>query len=207
MSLFYRFAYRVGFTPWEEAEDSQFVETTVGLIAREEEGREPPYGEALDLGTGSGIWAVKLAERGWRVTGVDNVDKALERARGRAQDAGVDVKFVNGDLTRLRESDVGSGFDFLIDNGAFHSMPSDADRAAMGREVSAVAAPGASLLLVAWEPRRRGPLPRGASREQIEAAFPGWHVDDVRPSGLKPPPPIELLKPNEQWFRLRRDSG
>lgn len=59
-----------------------------GLFAREEEGREPPYGKVLDLGCGSGIWAVKAPERGWQVTGVDFVPKALRRARERARDAG-----------------------------------------------------------------------------------------------------------------------
>jgi SAM-dependent methyltransferase len=206
VSLFYRIAYRIGFTPWEEPEDSSFVKKTLELIGREESGREPPYGQALDLGTGSGVWAVKLAERGWQVSAVDNVDKALDNARERARKSAVDVRFVKGDLTRLRESDVGSGFRLLVDNGAFHSLRRGAEREAMGREVSAVAADDATLLLVAWEPRRRGPFPRGASRGEIEAAFPDWKVTDVQPSGLQPPKPIELLmKPNEHWYRLQRD--
>lgn len=53
------------------------------LVEQEEEGREPPYGPALDLGTGSGVRGVQLAKRGWQVTGVDIVEKALTRARER----------------------------------------------------------------------------------------------------------------------------
>jgi SAM-dependent methyltransferase len=44
-----------------------------------------PLGLALDLGTGSGIWAVQLAKRGWQVTGVELVEKALRRAHDRVQ--------------------------------------------------------------------------------------------------------------------------
>lgn len=35
--------------------------------------------------------------------------------------------------------------------------------------------PGATLLM-AWAAGRRGPLPRGASRDDIEAAYPEWTV-------------------------------
>src|SRR5262245_36290343 len=55
----WRFAYSIGFHPWEDAvTDPPFVEKAAELFAREEEGREPPFGPALDLGTGSGIWAI-----------------------------------------------------------------------------------------------------------------------------------------------------
>ena len=59
----YRFAYSIGFHPWEDAlEEPPFVETITKLFSREEVGT-PPFGRALDLGTGSGIWAVELAKR------------------------------------------------------------------------------------------------------------------------------------------------
>jgi methylase of polypeptide subunit release factors len=46
-----------------------FLEKFAELLAREERWREHPQGKALDIGTGSGIWGIKLAERGWQVTG------------------------------------------------------------------------------------------------------------------------------------------
>lgn len=179
MSIAYRALYGVGFTPWKQIAALPGVTRQIsGLFDREEQGRQPPYGPVLDLGCGSGIWAVKLAQRGWQVTGVDFVPKALRRARERARAASLDVRFVDGDVTQLTNTGVGSGFPFLLDFGLFHDELGDEERRAMGREVSAVAAPGATMLLMAWAPGRRGPLPRGASRGDIEAAFPRWRVID-----------------------------
>lgn len=46
-------------------------------------------GRALDLGCGEGADAVWLARQGWKVTGVDVSDVAVERATEHARDAGV----------------------------------------------------------------------------------------------------------------------
>lgn len=54
-----------------------------GLFDREESGRQAPYGSALDLGCGTGMQAVELARRGWQVTGVEIVPKALRAVRMR----------------------------------------------------------------------------------------------------------------------------
>jgi methylase of polypeptide subunit release factors len=52
----YQLAYRLGFHPREDARtDPAFVEKISELFAREEKGREPSFGKALDAGTGSGI--------------------------------------------------------------------------------------------------------------------------------------------------------
>jgi len=202
----YQLAYRIGFHPWEDAEGhAPFVETFSELLDEEERGREPPYGAALDLGTGSGIWAIQLAKRGWQVTAVDLIDKALQRAREKVDAAGVAVELVHGDVTALPKTDVGSGFRLLLDTGTFHGLK-DEQRLAMGREVDAVAAPDATILLLAW-PRRRRPLIRGVNVGEIEEAFSGWTVTDVGPSHFKAPKPIELLlRPDEHWYRLRRTA-
>ena len=207
MSLAYRILYGLGVTPWEQvAKLPHVTERISALFARQEAGREPPYGPVLDLGCGSGIWSVELAARGWQVTGIDFVPKALRRARERAREAGVEMRLIEGDVTKLRSTRVGSGFPFLMDFGLFHDELTDEQRAAMGREVSAVAAPGATLLMLAWAPGRRGPLPRGASRSDIEAAYPAWKVideDGLDPSGAPLYRFVKKAEPRFYW--LRRD--
>jgi SAM-dependent methyltransferase len=102
MSVAYRLLYAIGFTPWEHIAGLPDVTKQISaLFDREESGREPPYGQALDLGCGSGIWSVELARRGWQVTSVDLVPKALRRACKRARQAGVDLRLVQGDVTAL----------------------------------------------------------------------------------------------------------
>jgi hypothetical protein len=200
----YQLAYRLGFHPWEDlAEHPPFADTLLKLIARDEHGSEPPHGKALDLGTGSAVWGVRLAERGWEVTGVDMVEKALDRARERVEEAGVNMRVVYGDVTALHESDVGTGYRLVLDTGTFHGL-TDAQREAMGREVTKLAAPGATLLLDCFKPRRRGPLPRGASRADVEAAFPEWDIADVEIADSEPDAIARLFKFDERFYRLRR---
>ena len=149
------------------------------------------------------MWGVQLAGRGWSVTGVDFVEKALKRARDRADEAGVDMRLVQADVTALRESEVGSGYRLLVDTGTFHGLDED-QREAMADEVTAVAAPDATLLLDCFAPRRRGPLPHGASRADVERAFSGWEITDVEVADTEPDGLARLLKFDERFYRLRR---
>lgn len=201
----YRLAYAIGFHPWEDAAtEEDFVKKISELFDREEAGREAPYGTALDLGTGSGIWGIELAKRGWDVTGVDFAEKALQRAHQRVNEAGVEMRLIHGDVTDLRGTDIGTGYRLLLDTGTFHGLDEEQQRA-MGREIDAVAGIDATVLLLVW-PRRKRPLIRGADRHEVEAAFPGWEVTDVEPSFFQLPKPLELiLRPDEHWYRLRRE--
>ena len=115
------------------------------------------------------------------------------------------MRLVRGDVTALRQADVGSGFRLVLDTGTFHGL-SDAQRQAMGREVSAIAAPDATVLLDCFAPLRRGPLPRGASRAAVEAAFPGWDVTDVEDADTEPDALARLFKFDERFYRLRRNA-
>jgi SAM-dependent methyltransferase len=203
----YELAYKIGFHPWEDlAEHPPFAGKLLELVAREEDGREPPYGPALDLGCGSAVWGVRLAKRGWEVTGVDVVEKALRRARERIQAAGVEMRLVHGDVTALREADVGTGFRLVLDTGTFHGL-TDAQQEAMGREVSAICADDATVMLDCFSRRHRGPLPRGASRPDVERAFPGWEISDVEVADTEPDVLARLFKFDERFYRLRRDES
>lgn len=204
MGVPYRLFYRLGFHPWEDlAEHPPFAQTLRALFEREERDREPPYGRALDLGCGSAVWGIELAKRGWQVTGVELVEKALERARERVREAGADMRLVQGDVTHLRETDVGDDFRLVLDTGTFHGLDAD-QRAAMGREVSAIAAQDATVLLDVFAPRRRGPLPRGAGKSDVEAAFPDWTITDVEVADAEPDLIAKLFKFDEHFYRLRR---
>lgn len=200
----YKLAYSIGFHPWEDAEkEPGFVEKITELFHREEDGRESPYGRALDLGCGSGIWGIQLAKRGWQVTGVDSVDKAVSRAKERISDEGVEMHVVKGDVTRLERAGVGEGFRLVVDSGTFHDFHQQ-DRLAMARGVDAITSDDATVYLLVW-PKRIRPLIRGTSRQEIEEAFQGWEITDVEPSGFVLPKPLELLlRPDEHWYRLRR---
>lgn len=199
----WKLAYAIGFHPWEDT-DPPFAAKLSELLDREENGREIPYGPALDLGTGSGIWGIQLARRGWQVTGIDIVEKALRRASHRVRQAGVEMQLVHGDVTALRAAGIGSDFRLVLDTGTFHDL-NNAHRAAMGREVSAITVSDATVLLLVW-PKRRRPLIRGVDRSEVETAFPGWKVTDVTPSHFRLPKILDLLlRPDEHWYRLRRE--
>jgi len=137
------------------------------------------------------------------VTGVEIVEKALERARERSEDEGVEVELVRGDVTALRNAGMGSDFRLLLDTGTFHGL-TDEQRAAMGVEVTAVASPDATLILDAFAPGRRGPLPRGASRDDVERAFPDWEITDVEVADTEPDAIARLFRFDEHFYRLRR---
>ena len=138
--LLFKTFYRLGFVPWD---GHPLAKSLQDLI--EGDGALTP-GTALDLGCGTGDNTIYLAKQGWQVTGVDFVAKAVEKARAKAEANKVAVNFARADVTRLSSESIGSDFGLIVDNGCLHGM-SDADRDAYVREVTAVAAPGARLLL------------------------------------------------------------
>jgi hypothetical protein len=77
-------------------------------------------------------------------------------------------------------------------------------RVAICREVAAVAAADATLLMIAWAPGRRLLLPRGMSREDILAAFPGWKVIDEEALELTGAPGL-VRKAEPRFYRFHRD--
>lgn len=177
-------------------------EQAVMLLRREESGRQRPYGRALDLGCGTGFWSVLLAQRGWDVTGIDNVPKAVRTARENAGRAGVDVRIVHGSVTDLAAAGMGSGFRLFLDFGTVHGLTVDAVRA-VGREISEVATEDATLLMYAFSPGRRGPLPRGIDRDEIERAYIGWRISNEEAFDVAGAPRF-VRRAQPRFYCLRR---
>jgi len=139
--LLFKTFYRLGFVPCDGHPLAQSLRDLV------EGGGALTPGTALDLGCGTGDNSIYLAKHGWQVTGVDFVAKAVEKARAKAEADKLTVNFARADVTRLSSEGVGTNFGLIVDNGCLHGM-SPEDRNAYVREVTAVAAPGARLLLV-----------------------------------------------------------
>ncbi len=131
--------------------------------------------------------------------------KALQAARERVRESGIEVQLVPGDVTALRRLGVGTGFRFVLDFGLFHGLD-DTQREAMGREVTAVAAPSATLLMMAWAPGTW--LLRGASRGDIEAAYPTWKLIDEEPFDVSGAPFYRFVRnADPRFYRLRLGEG
>jgi len=201
MSTGYAIAYALGLTPWERAGEEGA--TALDLLFDRAEAALGGPGRALDLGCGSGQHTVALARRGWDVTGVDAVGRAVRKARARVAEAGVVASVVQGDVTRLEQAQVGGGQRLLLDIGCFHGL-SDERRRRMGLSVTAVSAPDSLMIMLAFRPgTTRKPLPRGADETAIESSFPGWRVVDAvpAPTGGMPKP---LRKAAPAFYLVRR---
>lgn len=200
MSGFYTVAYAVGFRPWEQA-GQEAAEHFGQLLDREAAERPSPPGRALDLGCGTGAHAIELARRGWEVTGVDNQSRALRAARRQAAERGARVRFLEADVTALPKAGIGAPVDFFLDVGCFHHL-TEQGRRAMAGGVTALAAPDATLLLLAFAPGKRGPLPPGAGRDEVEQAFAGWKLIADEPAGISGMPRA-LRRSAPRWYRMR----
>ncbi|MFE6307486.1 class I SAM-dependent methyltransferase [Nocardiopsis sp. NPDC057823] len=188
--------YRLGFTPWERYGAAGGAQLG-GLIDRETQERPGGPGRALDLGCGRGQFTPELARRGWEAVGVDLVPAAIEAARSKGP---AEVAYVVGDVTDLPSAGLGA-FDLFLDIGCFQGLTPE-QRAAEGRGVTALAAPGATLLMLAFGPSRYRRLVEGVSRAEVEAAFPGWELlsaEDADPAGLGWP----MNRTSPQWYRFR----
>ena len=119
MKLFYNLLYRHARAPWDTGPRAELVD----LVESE---RIKP-GRAIDLGSGTASNAIYLAQHGFDVTGLDFSAAAVEMGRARAAEAGVKVRFVEDDLTDIRN--VNGDFDFLVDYGTLDDLtPSGRER-------------------------------------------------------------------------------
>jgi SAM-dependent methyltransferase len=179
--------YRVGLPIWDTPPPQELRELVEGPAAL-------PAGHALDVGCGSGIDAIYLAQNGWRVTAVDFSAAAITRAR-RAARGVTGATFLQGDVTKLAQLPIEQPIDMVLDMGCYHSLP-DGAKSGYVAQLAAVMAPGTPLVM--WEGIRITP-------GQIPAAF---ERDFVIESMHRKDFPIKRMLVRHtitaHWYQLRR---
>jgi SAM-dependent methyltransferase len=103
-------------------------------------------GRALDIACGEGRNAIWLAERGWRVTGVDFSKVGLEKARTLADERGVHARWIAADLVDYEPEP--EAFELVL---AFYLQVAAGQRRLILRSVVEGLAPAGVLLVVAHD--------------------------------------------------------
>jgi len=146
-------------------------------------------GRALELGCGTGINAVWLAEQGCSVTAIDLSPLAIRRARQRARKKGMKVEFLTGNLLEVKIS--ASPFDFFRDRGCYGAL-----RRVQGpgylRVVERLTRPGSIGLVLtgnAAEPEEEAGPPVLSEKELREDWSPHFEILQLRPFRWDAPRP------------------
>ncbi|AEH37398.1 class I SAM-dependent methyltransferase [Halopiger xanaduensis] len=105
-------------------------------------GGESPQ-RILDVGCGTGVISLLLADIGHDVTGVDLSEEMLERARAKAGDRDLSVEFRNGDAESIPDPD--DTYDLMTARHLVWTLPNPS---AALREWQRVVRPGGRVVLI-----------------------------------------------------------
>ncbi len=172
--------------PWPEDADANLVARASGLAP----------GRAIDLGCGPGRNAIWLAQHGWRVTGVDASAVGLEKARDRAQRAGVNLELVRADVRAFSAPPASAD---LVVVANLHLAPDE--RAALLERVVGWLAPGGHLFFTGHHQDslgREGPPERERlyTEELVSTLLAGLSAEvsrHERPAGAGQAPLVDVV--------------
>jgi SAM-dependent methyltransferase len=117
-------------------QEAEFVASTLRLAAGT---------PVLDLCCGWGRHTIRLAQRGYRMTGLDLSAYHIELARSAAREAGINVAWIEGDMRRIPCLD--ATFGAVINLFTAFGYFDEAENQQVLEEVSRVLAPGGRFLL------------------------------------------------------------
>jgi SAM-dependent methyltransferase len=138
-------------------------------------------GSVLDVGCGTGENVLYLAARGHESWGLDFVPVAIERAKIKAAERGIDAHFLVGNALELNR--LGRLFDTVIDCGLFHTF-TDNERLVFVEQLGEVLGLGGMLYMLCFsdeEPGTEGP--RRITQQEIRDSFQnGWKATQIEPT-------------------------
>lgn len=132
-----------GHPGWETAEVIR--ENLAALAAMLAAWRVPGSGKLLELGCGAGDLSLWLAQQGYQVWGVDIAPTAVQWAREKAEQRGVQVHFAVGDVLSLDDY-ADDFFDLVLDGCCLHCIIGD-DRRRLLASALRVLKPGGLFLV------------------------------------------------------------
>jgi SAM-dependent methyltransferase len=141
-------------------------------------------GRVLEVGCGTGEIALMAAALGLPTVGVDPASTAIDIARRKARERGLQARFLVGNAFELGKP--GEQFDTVLDCGLFHVF-SDPERVRYADTLATIMPPDARLFLLCFSDRHPpGIGPRRVSQDEIRATFAGgWRVDAIEPATLE----------------------
>lgn len=142
-------------TPWDTGLPSEELKAVLS------EGLIKPC-RVLEVGCGTGTNAIFLAQQGFDVTAVDLSEVAINKAKEKADAAGVQIKFWLGDATAL-PPELGADFPFVFDRGTYHIVRS-VNLKGMQSMLARVTAKDGYLVVLAGNANEDAPPDKGPPR-------------------------------------------
>jgi cyclopropane fatty-acyl-phospholipid synthase-like methyltransferase len=136
-------------------------------------------GSVLDLGCGTGKNALYLASLGHETWGVDSSLNAIAKAKKKAEERRIEVRFLVRDALEL--GDLGRTFDNVIDTGLFHTF-SDEERPLYALTIASALRHGGKYYMLCFSDHETNLIgPKHVSQREIKATFGnGWKINYIR---------------------------
>jgi SAM-dependent methyltransferase len=191
--------YRTGDTPWDIGKPDLNLTQIVTTISIK------PC-RALEIGCGTGDNAIWLAQQKFEVLAFDISEVAIEKAKEKAQQAGVQCSFRVADI--LNSDLQQTPFAFAFDRGCFHTLDPGKERERFAQQVHLHLADGGlwlSLIGNADDERLNEGPPKLTARDIVGAVEPYFEILSLVSSHFE----AHLPAPPRAWVCLmkKRKSG
>jgi cyclopropane fatty-acyl-phospholipid synthase-like methyltransferase len=163
-------------------------------------------GRVLDSGCGTGEQTLLAAAHGADAMGVDVSGRAIQRARDKAAERGLQARFEAADALHL--GGLGLMFDTIIDSGVFHVFD-DANRARYVASLASVLRLGGYCYLMCFSDRQPGTAgPRRVRQDELRAAFrDGWAVASIEAAAFELNQSELGIRSAQAWLAVIERSG